>query len=437
VIKGECPRCRQSIEVPDHWAGRQVRCQGCDRIFRLAAPETTGESLTLPDTLDDLANLEQAHPDKHQFELVDFEGSPSTSTTAVPPAEEPAAVAARGMRVCPHCGKPVRASDEYSEVICSHCQEPVPGVTATSDAYATKDRRYAGRLSQRIGPPGGFYDGFLGAFVYPISALASIITGMGVAAIVIILPVGMLLAFALGTGLNPLAGDTDVSWLEPLLFAMFLAETVYFGGVGYFLLVDTLRNTALGVEKPPGLTWNLTSVGTALVGYTGLVLYYLAIGLVLILVKNAGELRLPTRSEDVQGYFTPGFLFVFAVVTFTIPMNVIGLASGRLIEAFDPRRIARSIARTAVHYFFLFLIVCLYLGVYGGVMGGAVGLASTAVIDAIGAYAEGGSQEFGDVLLGLASFVLLIGVGIYFAYVMGRLLGLFAKSYRDRLAFDI
>ena len=284
---------------------------------------------------------------------------------------------------------------------------------------------------------GGFYAEFLSAFLYPLPGLGSLVLGMVIAAGAIFLPVGLLLAFAIGAGLNPITEAADMTWVKPLLSFFFLVEAVYFGGVGYYLLIDTIRSTGQGLGKPPPLTWNLASVTTALIGYAGLATYYLIIGLIIIYATNDWTLKIPTTLADFELYKSPSYLAIFAAVTFTVPMNVIGLGSARMLEGFSPYRILISIRRTATNYCFLFLIVSLYLAVYAGLMAWVVGWASEKVLMAIEAYSEQGTQSFLDVAAGLGAWSVLIGVGLYFAYVMGRLLGLFVKSYRRQLAFDL
>ena len=431
----ECPACNKAIDVPESWAGKRVRCLGCQEPFTVPAPQgrATGSADPMPESLGDLALLEQTatSPDDDGFETEDFEGAPSTQTIIAP---EKADDEDGRTRICPHCGKTVRATDEFSAVLCSHCQHSVPARTPRPQ---TTDARPTPRGARPGEEAGGFYAEFLSAFLYPLPGLGSLVLGMVIAAGAIFLPVGILLGMAIGAGRNPITEAADVTWVKPLLSFFFLVEAVYFGGVGYYLLVDTIRCTGQGLGKPPPLTWNLTSVTTALIGYAGLATYYLIIGLIIIYVTNDWTLKIPTTLEDFERYKSPAYLAIFAVVTFTVPMNVIGLGSARMLEGFSPYRILISIRRTATNYCFLFLIVCLYLAIYVGLMASVVGWASDKVLMAIEAYSEQGTQSFPDVAAGLGAWSVLIGVGLYFAYVMGRLLGLFVKSYRRRLAFDL
>ena len=48
---------------------------------------------------------------------------------------------------------------------------------------------------------------------------------------------------------------------------------------------------------------------------------------------------------------------------------------------------------------------------------------------------EGIGAGVAGMIGGLAAWSGVIGLGIYFGYVVGRILGLFARSYRDRLEF--
>ncbi len=444
-MKVECPRCQQSLELPPEWAGKHVRCRGCNYVFQIPRPGLSPEEIAreaLPPNLADLAQVEQAQvrPEDDGFELQDFEGAPPTvAVEATTPDEKAAGKQGEEQftRICPECRKPMSTGDEYTEVFCSHCGAVVPGPKTGSAERVANDTRFALRLSQRALTPGGFYEGFLTAFIYPIPAITTIAAGMGIAFCAIFLPIGTLYGLAVGAALNPLTEAADVSWVRPLLSGLFLAEAIYFGGVGYFALIDTIRHTATGIEKPPTMIWNITSVATALAGYAGLAAYYMLISLVFVLVANSGTLHIPTTAEDFEVYRTPKYFAALAIVTFTVPMNIIGLSSGRLREGFNPYRILRSIAQTGTHYIFLFLIVCIYLMVYLGILGWAIGWASDKVLYAIESYAKEGPQEFAAVVLGLVAWAVLIAVGFYFAYVMGRVLGLFTKSYKKLLEFDI
>jgi len=39
-IEFACDRCKQKLKVPDDWAGRRVRCRGCNRVLSVPDPLT-------------------------------------------------------------------------------------------------------------------------------------------------------------------------------------------------------------------------------------------------------------------------------------------------------------------------------------------------------------------------------------------------------------
>lgn len=429
--------------MPESWGGKHVRCRACNNVFMIPAVETedvAGDAL--PPNLEAMAQIEYARtrPEDDGFELQDFEGSPSTiivkgAVTGTEKDEE-AGEADPLLRVCPECRKPVRAHDTFTEMMCAECGAAVPSQRRSLGRAKNRDIALEEQVGARMSGAGGFYDGFVSAFVYPFGAVVSIVAGMGVAFGAIFLPIGTLLAFAIAAALNPLTAGAEVSWVKQTLSICFLVEAIYFGGVCYYVLIDTIRTTALGTDRPPTLTWNLTSVGSALAGYCGLAAYYLGIGALLVLMANNWHWKPPIEQVDFLAYRKPFYIAVVAAVSFSVPMNVIGLASGRLVEGFNPYRIIRSIAETGIHYMFLFLVVIITLILYVAVMSSVVGWSSDRVLTAIRTY-EDGQHSFMDVVIGLVAWSILIAVGFYFAYVMGRLLGLFARSFRKQLAFNI
>ena len=54
----------------------------------------------------------------------------------------------------------------------------------------------------------------------------------------------------------------------------------------------------------------------------------------------------------------------------------------------------------------------------------------------LGLLRTGAEYSFASLTLGLVLWSVLIGVGIYFAYVMGRVHGLFARAFRPNLSYD-
>ncbi len=429
-----CPHCERKLEVRDEWAGRSVRCPACKKGFKLPA-KTKQQADRSPSTGIDLDALSRIETAGHG--LVDERGrpvrvAPTQAAEETPGQQRPAASGSETTRICPYCRTKVKTEDNYSEVLCPHCWRVIPAADRPADKQG-KDAKFSGSLIGRIQPAVGFYAGFGSAALYPIPGTVWILMGMGLAALAICLPVGVLVAFATATGLNPIAGETDTTWVGPVLALMFLIEGIYFGAVNYHILIDSIRSTVVGGETPSPLPWNPIALGTALLGYLGIAVYYLIILAILIVVAY-GRLYIPNSLSELSALTKPGYLVAIAVITFTVPMNVIGLASSNTWDGFNPYKIGKSVAQTVGHYMFLFLIVCLFLMLYTGLMTLVMSWAGKAIFNAM---EHGIEQGLVPVLIGLGAWSVLIGAGFYFAYVLGRILGLFARSYREKLAFDL
>ncbi len=413
-IEFSCDRCGQALRVPDDWAGRRVRCRGCNRVLKVPDP-VTGQ---LDSSVDfDALTGEAGGPDDGI--VTDFAPIPKASRSAAGKDEDD-----KLKVTCPHCGKVIKVQDPYSEILCSSCWKPVPPIQASEDY---KIGGGAGRGAA------AFYDEIVGVFGYPMGGLGSILAGMLAAGGAILVPVMIILMFVMGVALNPIAPEANVSWVPILLVAMFLVEGVYFAGMGYSALLDSAGNTVVDNDKPPTLTWNLTTVGSGIVGYVTLVLVY---GLVFVGVNYAvsgGEFAIPTSVEQVRQLMSPVSILALVLLTFTVPMAVIGLCLSPGLDGLSPGRIIRSIAGTIVHYLLLVVVVCLVLGVYLGIMSSVIAWAIDTLMIVL---RKGISEGLVSLLLGLVAWMILIGSGLYCALMMGRLHGLFARTFRSKLVFD-
>jgi len=415
----ECDRCHQKLGVPDKWAGRRVRCRGCNRVLVVPEPEEAplGSSINL-------GALAAGTEEPSEPLVTEFAPIPVAHRTG------PADKTDRALkRKCPHCGKLIKVMDPYSEVLCSGCWRPVPPTDSIEPEKNDSER--AQRAFERTL---AFYDGIVGVFGYPMGAIGAILLSMLVAGGAILLPVGLILMFVMGVALNPIAPGANLSWVPTLLAVMFLIEGVYFAGMGYSLLLDSTRLTIAGNDKPPELSWNPATVGSGLIGYAVLVLVYGSVYVGVNYVVSGGKTVLPTSLDEVRQLRSPVTIAALALLTFTVPMAVIGLASMPGIQGLSPGRIIRSIVGCFVHYLFLFVVVCIMLGVYFGLTAGVVAWAGDAVLKVL---RQGVSKGFDTLLLGLLAWTILVGTGLYCAYMMGRLHGLFARTFRNRLAFDI
>jgi hypothetical protein len=433
VIKIRCPRCGELLPVPEKFAGKAISCPACLRAIRIPKIEGPDEpAAERPVDFDSLEAIEGAG------ESVAERKPPRRKRMTLAQAKaaglEPDALAKEkardpNTRMCPQCGTLIHAPDPYIEILCTECNEPIPGIPRTD----VVDAKYAESLSQRIHHNVTFYTGFISASLYPLPALMYILLGLGVALAAIVVPAGIVVAFAAGSSLNPLAGKAELSWVPWFVTGMFAIEGFYFGAINYHILVDSIRGTASGTETPPPLTFSITAIGDALLGYLAIGVYYLVI-LVLLLLKAHGGLVIPESPADLYVLRTPGNLIILAVVTFMIPMNLIGLASGRMIDGLNPARVVRSILPVFGHYTFLFLIVTLYLFIYTGVMVAVMDWAGGAILHVV---RNGIDEGLMPVASGLLAWAVVVAAGLFFSYVFGRLLGLFARTYKEHLDFDI
>ncbi len=414
----KCDRCGQEFNIPDEWSGRRIRCKGCNRVLSVPEPDdpTLGSSINVGA----LAHVD----DEANEDLV-------TDFAPIPLASSKDAMKGKGdqeERKCPHCGKMIKA-DRYSEVLCSGCWKPVPPEEGEVSVVVDEDTRAERHRRKTL----AFYDEAVGVFGYPMGGAGSIMVGMLIAGGAILLPVGMILMFTMGVSLNPISEKADLSWVSYVLAAMFLAEAFYFSGVAYAGLLDAARLTISENDKAPELSWNLASASAGIISYLTLALVY---GVVFALVNylvSGGKVIVPTSMAEVQQLRSPVSIVMLALLTFSVPMAIIGLASGPGLSGLSPGRIIRSISATLVHYLFLFIVVCVVLGLYLGIMSAVIGWASEAVTTVLRHGVDKGLDKLG---LGLLAWTILIGTGFYCAIMMGRLHGLFARSFRGSLAFD-
>jgi DNA-directed RNA polymerase subunit RPC12/RpoP len=416
AIELKCDRCGQELRLPDEWGGKRVRCKGCNRVLKVPDPltESLGSSFDVEALASESGGAEN--------ELVtEFAPIPKITRSEARRAKEQT----EKLEVkCPHCGKVIEVKDKFSEILCSSCWQPVPPIQESTE------------LRPKGGPhrpdAGWFYDEIMTVFSYPLGAASSILLSMVVAGGAILLPVGVMLMFVMGVALNPIADKANVSWVPFLLAGMFLVEAVYFAGMAYSALLDAARATVVSSEKPVELTWNPASVGSGIVAYVTIVIVYGVVFLGVNYVQSSGEVVIPTSLEQVRQLMSPVTIFALVLLTFTVPMAIIGLSISPGLEGLSPGRIIRSIIGTAAHYLFLFLVVCFVLGIYLGLMSSVVGWA----IDALMAVLRQGIDEgLGTLVVGLLAWTILVGVGFYFALMMGRLHGMYARTFRRKLAF--
>jgi hypothetical protein len=252
----------------------------------------------------------------------------------------------------------------------------------------------------------------------------------GIAVLIIAVPLLGILAFTSAGALNPITAkesEGSSSWVGMFLTSMFIMEGIYFGAVAYYAAIDAIRATTANNEQPPGLTWNIINLGAALSGYAALIAFY-----AVIIIALVGGI--PTSADEFADVASPAKLAILALLTFAVPMNMLGLASSHAMEGLNPMRVGRSIGRTFGHYVFLFLIVLIYLSINVGVI---VALMSWAWPLISSAASQGLGDGFVKMLGGVGAWGIVVAAFFYFAYYIGRVLGLFARTYREKIDFEM
>jgi DNA-directed RNA polymerase subunit RPC12/RpoP len=269
-MKLRCPRCEKKLDVPDKFAGKAIRCPACNRAFTVpkAKVAVSGPGMDANLDLEGLAALESRSTQLGEEEMAAHQAD--AQAKAVAGNGRP------GVRTCPNCGKETKVKDPYSEILCSHCWQPIPGLIQ-GDAYDTGGVKLVGYKGNLDKGSVGFYTGLTTSMAYPTQALASLLVAILIAIGIILFPVALMTGVAKATmqsGVGSLEGvqEADLSGVQIFLRGVFLVEVLFFSAVGVHAFLDVIRTTAIGQEKPPTLVWNPGSWGSSVVGYVALVI---------------------------------------------------------------------------------------------------------------------------------------------------------------------
>jgi hypothetical protein len=114
-------------------------------------------------------------------------------------------------------------------------------------------------------------------------------------------------------------------------------------------------------------------------------------------------------------------------------MNLLGLGLGSVVQAVNPVRVLKSIGRTHAHYVFLVVL----LAVYGILFASAfTALIFEWFIPQVGDMVSGAAE--GDVLrvaVSLIAWGVVMAFYFFGTYVLARMHGVFALSFRKKLEF--
>ncbi len=430
-MKLRCPRCQQKLNIPDKYAGKAIRCPACRRAFTV--PQLTGgvgagarlEANKLD--LEGLANLERASSEMGDEELVEAQAQVAASRAAEAKHEDPK------IRTCPNCQKRTRVDDPYAEMLCSHCWQPIPALLRGEKI---------GRARGAASGAATFYGELATAITYPVPAIASLGTAAGIAVAAALIPVlvvtGLANVMEMGNvGLVPAEElKADLSVVQWILVGIFAAEVLFYSAVALHVFLDVIRTTVIGNNAPPNLGWSPASWGKSLMGYLALLAYYVVMTSLLLMLTYPGDLYEAGRKGDVlqivKDADTP-FLVGMLIISVGVPMNLLGFGLGTVVQAVNPVRVLRSIGRTHVHYIFLVIL----LSVYGIIFATAfLAIVFDWFIPQVGDMVSGAKEgNIVQVALALVAWGVVMAFYYYGNYVIARLHGVFARSFRKSLEF--
>jgi hypothetical protein len=326
--------------------------------------------------------------------------------------------------------------DPYAEMLCSHCWNPIPAMV---QGAAIAAHRLPGRKSE--GGATAFYGDLANCVAYPVQALASLLTASGIAVAAGLVPVAAMTALsnlmqqgAVGTEKGVQKADlTGVQWI---LIGIFATEVFFFTAVAIHAFLDVIRTTTTGTDAPPNLSWSPSQWGKSFLGYVTLVIYAVVMTYLVLLLTSPMDPWEMIRTGRVVEMFKSGgtgLLVGMFIVSLGIPMNLLGLALGNIGQALNPVNVVKSVGRTHVHYAFLVVL----LSVYGALFGAAfMAIVFDWLIPQIGKMHAGSAEgDLMQVALALLSWGAVMMFYFYGIYVIARLHGLFARSFRKELAF--
>jgi hypothetical protein len=230
--------------------------------------------------------------------------------------------------------------------------------------------------------------------------------------------------------------QADLSNAQKFLVFMFTVEVFFFSAVAVHAFLDVIRTTVIGNDRAPSLTWNPMQWGKSFIAYVVLGAYLIIMTLVMGKLAIEGNPLTYIKQGKVMELAATGgtkFLVGMAVVSIAIPMNLIGISVGSLASGLHPGKVLQSIFRTHVHYVFLVLIV----SVFGALFGTAfMAIIFDWFIPQVQAMITGvKAGNLAQVALSLLAWGAVMGVFFFAVYVIARLHGLFARSFRKDLLF--
>lgn len=435
-MKIRCPRCRKKLAVADKLAGKAIRCPACRYAITVpTAVAATGGTLGQTDLdLEGLAQLEVQTSEMSSLELGEAEELRQAEADAAAAAD----AADRSIRICPHCQTKAPASDPSVELLCSNCWKAIPALTEGGGLGGAKAARW--RPPSATGS-GGFYAELALSVTYPIPALSSLIGAAGVAFFAALVPVVVMTILGklmqqseVGTAQG--VQEADLSGVQLFLVAIFAAEVFFFSAVAIHSFFDVVRTTSIRVDRPPDLSFSPNHWGKSFFSYLVLCVYYIVMTYLVAVLTIEEDLWGYLAKGDVNGLLQAGgtaFIVGMMIISFFIPMNLLGISLGNIGQALNPVNVVKSVARTHVHYVFLVLLLLVY--------GGMFSYAFSAIlfewfIPQIDLMIVGSIQgNIMKVAMPMLAWGTVMAFFFYGTYVLAQLHGLFARSFRKDLLF--
>lgn len=458
-MKVSCPNCKQVLKVPDDWAGRTARCPHCKGPFSVPAgdpgvadsgdagsatkgatkpPRTEVDGINLSD-LSDLVQEERVAPpadiDAPPPKRRGWFGSkPAKDDSAKKRPTTIKGADGKMYRVCMACGHQVRTDDLYMDLFCSNCGKTIPATTKIDQINLPKGQALLGGRGVDVDRTVSFYDGLVLAFGYPMGAVESILMGTLMATSVIVIPTAVIMGLVAVMKMEPVDGDkfTVGNWPGMLMGGMLLVQLIYCACVGFYALIDSIRSTGTGAERPPGLVFNPVTVTGGLMSYIGFIVFFGLLALLGVKLTGNWPQKAPTTIDGLKPILTTGMYIWLAILTFFMPISIIGLATGKGLQGLNFFRMFRSIGGTFANYIFLYCIVLVYAGLMGLAVVVMLDYTGTSIVSV---YKQGIEQSAGKMALGVVFWGLLLAGGFYGQYVLGRILGLFARDFKYKMAY--
>jgi len=408
-----------------------VRCPSCNRAFAVPKPQAAlnGPAADSDVDLETLAQIESSSDVLSKRDL-----SKITAAVSKKEKEDHGKV-----RTCPACQKQVHVEDDYAEVLCSHCWQPIPAKVKGGRATVVLQTRK--RRTAPMEGPGAFYSALIFCLLYPLSALGSMATAAVVAVVAALIPAavitgGIRLMHQHTVGTAEEYAKQDLSGVTRLLLAVFAVEIFLFVAIALHLFLDVIRTTFTNNDRPPNLAWSPSQWGKSFLACLLLAAYYGVMTYLVATITVSGDVPKMLLSGQVRDLLSAGgtnLVIGLVLVSLVVPMSLVGIALTSVSRGMNPVNVIHSIIRTHAHYAFLVLL----LSVYGILFATAfVGILLEWFLPQFEKMVKSSAEgDLAQVALSLVAWGVVMGFFFYGTYVLARLHGVFARAFQKQLKF--